>query len=246
MEAPVTRNSNGDAESPWSARETELLAVTLELLQEHGYDRLTVDAVATTARASKATIYRRWPTKAELVLAAFVEGTRQVAVDPDTGTLRDDLLQLGEQISAHVSTHASTMRDADTLRVETNSEERMDRVLATLMRLDPTMRVVDDSRRPIRDSREAAALAAQLPARETALDPNVPEVAAMLDEFVREYEAKWLDEPIPALDGHTPREAADDPTRRSDLIKLLDSFPAGDDMPGRMSAKRLRSALGLD
>jgi AcrR family transcriptional regulator len=110
MEAPVTRNSNGDAESPWSARETELLAVTLELLQEHGYDRLTVDAVATTARASKATIYRRWPTKAELVLAAFVEGTRQVAVDPDTGTLRDDLLQLGEQISAHVSTHVSTIR----------------------------------------------------------------------------------------------------------------------------------------
>ena len=84
--------------------------MTLELLQEHGYDRLTVEAVATNARASKATIYRRWPTKAELVLAAFVEGTRQVAVDPDTGTLRDDLLALGEQISAHVSTHASTIR----------------------------------------------------------------------------------------------------------------------------------------
>ena len=66
--------------------------MTLELLQEHGYDRLALDAVATTARASKATLYRRWPTKAELVLAAFVEGTRQVAVDPDTGTLRGDLL----------------------------------------------------------------------------------------------------------------------------------------------------------
>ena len=106
----MTQSSNGVAESPWSAREGELLAVTLELLQEHGYDRLTVDAVAATARASKATIYRRWPTKAELVLAAFVEGTRQVAVDPDTGTLRDDLLRLGEQICAHVSTHASTIR----------------------------------------------------------------------------------------------------------------------------------------
>jgi len=96
--------------APWSPREAELLGMTLELLQEHGYDRLTVEAVATNARASKATIYRRWPTKAELVLAAFVEGTRQVAVDPDTGTLRDDLLALGEQISAHVSTHASTIR----------------------------------------------------------------------------------------------------------------------------------------
>ena len=103
-------SSNGVAESPWSPREAELLAVTLELLQEHGYDRLSLEAVATTARASKATLYRRWPTKAELVLAAFVEGTRQVAVDPDTGSLRDDLLRLGEQICAHVSTHASTIR----------------------------------------------------------------------------------------------------------------------------------------
>ena len=82
----MIRKSDGCTESPWSPRECELLAVTLQLLQEHGYDRLTVDAVATTARASKATLYRRWPTKAELVLAAFVEGTRQVAVEPDTGS----------------------------------------------------------------------------------------------------------------------------------------------------------------
>ena len=99
-----------DGDCPWSSREAELLAVTLELLQEHGYDRLTLDAVATRARASKATLYRRWPTKGELVLAAFVEGTRQVAVDPDTGSLRGDLLRLGESIYAHVSTHAGTIR----------------------------------------------------------------------------------------------------------------------------------------
>ncbi|MDT5256990.1 MAG: hypothetical protein QOD10_2070, partial [Mycobacterium sp.] len=63
--------------SSWSPREAELLEVTLRLLQEHGYDGLTVDAVAMTARASKATVYRRWPSKAELVLAAFIEGIRQ-------------------------------------------------------------------------------------------------------------------------------------------------------------------------
>ncbi|WP_286132000.1 TetR/AcrR family transcriptional regulator [Mycobacterium sp. IS-1556] len=103
-------SSDSGADSPWSPREAELLGVTLELLQEHGYDRLSLDAVATAARASKATLYRRWPTKAELVLAAFVEGTRHVAVDPDTGTLRGDLLRLAQQISAHVSTHASTIR----------------------------------------------------------------------------------------------------------------------------------------
>lgn len=152
----------------------------------------------------------------------------------------------------HVTTHgmphvrAVLVREGDTLQVAANSEERMDRVVTTLTRLDPTMRVLDDVRRPMRDSREAADLAAQLPAGEKQLDPDDREVAAVLDEFVREYEARWLDEPIPALDGHTPRQAADDPTRRGDLIKLLDSFPADDGTPGHMSAERLRSALGLD
>src|ERR1700728_3985107 len=84
--------------SPWSPRETEILEVTLRLLQEHGYDQLTIDAVAAEARASKATVYRRWPSKAELVLAAFIEGIRQVAVPPETGTLRGDLLHMGELI----------------------------------------------------------------------------------------------------------------------------------------------------
>jgi AcrR family transcriptional regulator len=96
--------------SPWSPRETELLAVTLQLLQEHGYDRLTVDAVAATARASKATVYRRWPSKAELVLAAFIEGIRQVAVPPDTGTLRGDLLRVGQLVCQEARQHASTIR----------------------------------------------------------------------------------------------------------------------------------------
>ncbi|MFY9916789.1 MAG: TetR/AcrR family transcriptional regulator [Mycobacterium sp.] len=122
----MIRRSVGDAGSPWSPREAELLAVTLELLQEHGYDRLTLDAVATTARASKATLYRRWPTKAELVLAAFVEGTRNVAADPDTGTLRGDLLKLGEAICAHVSTHAGTIR---AVLVETSRSIELDAMM---------------------------------------------------------------------------------------------------------------------
>jgi AcrR family transcriptional regulator len=96
--------------SPWSPRETELLAVTLRLLQEHGYDGLTVDAVAGAAHASKATVYRRWPSKAELVLAAFIEGVRQVAVAPNTGTLRGDLLKLGEICCQQANQHSSTIR----------------------------------------------------------------------------------------------------------------------------------------
>jgi len=72
-------------------REQEILDATLAVLAETGYDRLTMDAVATRARASKATLYRRWAAKAELVIEALLsqKGAPQVA---DTGTLRGDLL----------------------------------------------------------------------------------------------------------------------------------------------------------
>jgi AcrR family transcriptional regulator len=106
----MTQTADPCTESPWSPREAELLAVTLQLLQEHGYDRLTVDAVAAAARASKATVYRRWPSKAELVLAAFTEGVRQVAVVPNTGSLRGDLLALGEICCQQATEHANTIR----------------------------------------------------------------------------------------------------------------------------------------
>jgi len=77
------------------------------------------------------------------------------------------------------------------------------------------------------------------------LDPSDPDVAAVLDQVVGEYERTWLDEPIPALAGRTPREAAADPTRRPDLIRLLDSFPPSGNRPGAMSPDRLRAALGF-
>ncbi|XVQ15398.1 TetR/AcrR family transcriptional regulator [Spirillospora sp. CA-255316] len=75
------------------AREEAILLATLGLLAEVGYDQMTMDAVAARARASKATIYRRWPGKAELVVAAVRRHAGGAAVPaPDTGDLRGDLL----------------------------------------------------------------------------------------------------------------------------------------------------------
>lgn len=93
----------------WTPREAELLTVTLDLLRRHGYDRLSVEAVATQAKASKSTVYRRWPSKADLVLAAFIEGTRCSSVPPRTGTLRGDLLIIGGAVCRQIAEHASTM-----------------------------------------------------------------------------------------------------------------------------------------
>lgn len=110
QESAAAAVTKGCAESSWSPRESELLSVTLRLLQQYGCDRLTVDAVVSAARASKATLYRRWPSKAELVLAAVTEGARQDAVLPETGTLREDLRQLGQLVCEQVGRHASTIR----------------------------------------------------------------------------------------------------------------------------------------
>ncbi|GGO63579.1 TetR-like C-terminal domain-containing protein [Nonomuraea cavernae] len=81
-----------------AAREAELLSAVLEVLRESGYDRLTVDAVAARARAGRQTVYRRWPTKADLVVAAFVNAVSAPPGIPDTGELRGDLLALMESL----------------------------------------------------------------------------------------------------------------------------------------------------
>lgn len=85
--------------SPRSARlsddrEHEILQATYGLLSEVGYEGLRLDAVATRAKASKATLYRHWPGKAQLVADA-VRVCRVSGHDlPDTGTLRGDLVAL--------------------------------------------------------------------------------------------------------------------------------------------------------
>src|SRR5512147_2749500 len=72
-------------------REQEILDAALEVLGEVGYDRLTMDAVAQRAKASKATLYRRWSSKARLVVEALAR-TKGVPEIPDTGDLRTDLV----------------------------------------------------------------------------------------------------------------------------------------------------------
>jgi hypothetical protein len=141
---------------------------------------------------------------------------------------------------------ASLELTGDELQVHANSEPRFERVLATIGQLDPSVTVIRETREPVdldtvRRSAEHGPVAPT-----TFLDPATsPEMAAALNEFTLAYERDWLDHPIPALAGRTPRECADDPTRRPDLIRLLDSFPEDDGRPGTMSPARLRATLGL-
>jgi AcrR family transcriptional regulator len=79
------------------SRDPEILAAALEVLAETGYEGMTIDMVAARARAGKATLYRRWPSKAELVIdavACMKKGDFDEANLPDTGTLRGDLIAM--------------------------------------------------------------------------------------------------------------------------------------------------------
>jgi len=71
--------------------EANLLRATQDLLIEEGFERLTVDAVAKRCKASKATIYRRWPSKVALAVAATA-ALLPIPEVPNTGDLREDLL----------------------------------------------------------------------------------------------------------------------------------------------------------
>jgi AcrR family transcriptional regulator len=83
-----------------TSRDSDLRRAALELISEIGYDRLTIDAVAARVRAGKATVYRRWASKAELVVDAVAEELFGTLDRPDTGNLRDDLVGIASFIWA--------------------------------------------------------------------------------------------------------------------------------------------------
>lgn len=80
-----------------ASRDAAILEAAVGILAEVGYDEMTMEMVATRAKAGKGTVYRRWPSKAEMVLDAVTQMKRgQVDLErlPDTGSLRGDLLAL--------------------------------------------------------------------------------------------------------------------------------------------------------
>jgi AcrR family transcriptional regulator len=75
-----------------------ILAATLDALVEEGFATMTIEGVASRAGVGKATIYRRWPSKLDLVLEAVNNracGQRSV---PDTGDIRSDVTILFDEL----------------------------------------------------------------------------------------------------------------------------------------------------
>ncbi len=91
---PATRRRGAELEAALlDAAWSELAAV--------GYGAFTMDGVAARAKTSRAVLYRRWPSRPELALAAMRQHTKLAPTEiPDTGTLREDVLALLRHISA--------------------------------------------------------------------------------------------------------------------------------------------------
>lgn len=80
-----------------------MLTATADLLAEVGYEALTYEAVATRAGVHKTTVYRRWPSKPDLVADASRERSEQLVAVPDTGTLEGDLRALARAVVANIT-----------------------------------------------------------------------------------------------------------------------------------------------
>jgi hypothetical protein len=165
-----------------------------------------------------------------------------IALDSTYRRVDSDELWWHEYVTTHGREHVrAVLRLAgDELHVETNSEARHERVVATVSGMQPGVALLGERRRGIDE------IEPMDEPPDSTIDLTDPQVQEAVRQIIRQQEQVWLDEPIPALAGVTPRQAAEDPTRRPDLIRLLDDFaePGAEEIA--MSPRRLREALELD
>ncbi|MGH8905058.1 MAG: SEC-C metal-binding domain-containing protein [Egibacteraceae bacterium] len=132
--------------------------------------------------------------------------------------------------------------DGGELVMETNSEARFERLRDVILGACDAW-LVEERRQTLEDFMAEASSDLE-PAADLPLEAMVS-----ADKHIVEAETRWVDEPIPALGGVAPRDAAADPTRRGDLEALLDEFEAENErLPEgfrSFNVGRLRRRLGL-
>ena len=105
---------------------TAVLDAAAALLMEVGYERLSVDEVAARAGVHKTTVYRRWPTKPELIAEAVREHSEINIPVPDTGSLLDDLQELAREVVAEIASDGGARRSRSIVAAASTSDELAD------------------------------------------------------------------------------------------------------------------------
>ena len=190
-----------------ASRDEAICLVALDLLAERGYDCLTMELVASRAKAGKATLYRRWNKKSELIMDALAL-VKPAIGSIDTGTLEGDLAALVDAgCSKHSAYTSSVMcgvasalgRDAELLAAfqERITEPRIARIREVLERAQARGEIAPDI-----DVVFAATVVPSLTLQRALLTGSAGDRA-----YVEDVVAKVL-RPMLGL----PRRAADDST----------------------------------
>ncbi|MFD7685718.1 TetR/AcrR family transcriptional regulator [Streptomyces sp. NPDC059781] len=183
-------------------REAELYGAVLALLREVGYDAVTMDAVAARTRSSKATLYRQWGGKAELVVRAMRSQKPGGIADIDTGSLRGDLhAVVGREDDCVMEQNAALMR-ALAMAVHMNDDLRQ--AFKELL-VEPEM---EEFRRMIRRAVDRGEISPDNPALDYMVHMLVGAFATrtLIDDLppTREFLTSYIDAVVlPAL-GVTP------------------------------------------
>lgn len=103
--------------------EQAILDAALELLSTVGWNGLTMEGVAAGAQTGKAAVYRRWPSKEDLVADALQAGLPRFDAAPDLGSVREDLLELCRQAREAMFSRPgfalrSVIHECDTIQAE--------------------------------------------------------------------------------------------------------------------------------
>jgi len=144
-------------------------------------------------------------------------------------------------------------REGGDLVVETNSVIRAEEALERLLTLEGVSFEVIDSVRTSPDELDTSSVSTATSQRTTWLagddTSDMPdEIRQVMKDMMVEQERKWVEEPVPALGGLSPRDALNDPTRREDLVALLAEFDrraSTSTSIGTFDVDRIRALLGL-
>lgn len=116
------RRPDGPLRRRGDALVTAIYQAVLEELAESGYPGLSIERVAERARTGKASIYRRWPHRLDLVLDTLDHSIPRLDDPPETGSVRTDLLEVMRRIAAAMNSRVGDATRACLVRPGTQDE----------------------------------------------------------------------------------------------------------------------------
>ncbi|MFG2652363.1 TetR/AcrR family transcriptional regulator [Streptomyces sp. NPDC048436] len=170
--------------------ERAILEAALEQLSTVGWNGLTMEGVAASAQTGKAAVYRRWPSKEDLVVEALRAGLPKLDSAPDCGGVREDLLQLCRQMREAMFSRPGFALRAVLHECDTVSAERFHGVIFNGV-IEPSVELIKEV---VRRGVERGEVRAE------AMDPYVCDVIpAMMMYRSKVCGSEWGDEEFTAL-----------------------------------------------